>query len=192
MDKKMKMKKIFILFSLVLIFACNNKEKSEEQSSIVIKDVQTILPMELDTKWSKSDLTNAANPFDRDTLFKAIIKGIFTGKLTAYENYPDKNLSITEVKNLLSSWDSTNLVEDPSNPETFYVAPVKSELSGYDVPFIKFHEDITLDTLTFKIKRKISYVTLFQYENTLVSHGENAVRAVVAGTKKLFDVKLNE
>jgi hypothetical protein len=153
------------------------------QDSLIIKDIQTILPIAADSVWIKSDEKNAITKFDRDNLFRILMKGLYSGKLIAYENYPKGELSIIEVNTKLTPWDSTNMAEDPNNPDFFVNAPIKRETSEDDILFIKFHEDIIFDKLTFKMDKKNSYLTL--YWNQLDP------RRRIIGIRKLFDVKLN-
>lgn len=184
------MKKITPLFFIVTLFACNTAPvaetdtKKDNNSYVWSDNIQTILPLEKDTSWDGSNLTNAAVNFDQEKLFASISKALLAGKIKAYDNYPDKELTIAQVSKILVSWDSTATAEDPNKPGSFVSAPMKFELTGWNVPQINFHETIELDTVTNVLTQKVSYITVYL---TILTETGKAI-----GTKKLFDVKLNE
>ena len=184
------MKKITPLFFVIALFACNTAPvtetdtKKDNNSYVWSDDIQTILPLEKDTAWEGSNLTNASANFDQEKLFASIKKAVLGGKIKAYSNYPDKELTLAQASNLLVSWDSTAMAEDPNKPGTFVSAPMKFEVFGWSVPQINFHKTIELDTVTNIISEKISYLTVYIYKTTETGK--------TIGIKKLFDVKFNE
>lgn len=180
------MKKTALLIIISSLVACNNKTSEDPKSNnlLLAENVWSTLPLETETVWEKSDLTNAANKFDREKLIGSITGALLTGKLKAYTNYPNQELSLKEIENILVSWDSTNVTEDPLKPGTMTISPIKYELSAMSFPYLKFNEKIELDTLTYSISKKVSYATLYIYKST--ETGETV------GIKKLFDVKFND
>ncbi|MFL5765734.1 MAG: hypothetical protein ACJ77K_17440 [Bacteroidia bacterium] len=183
------MKATFIpMVIFAALAACNTKTEApaaagKNNELVVGEGVQTILSLEADTSCAYLDPVNIRNKFDREKLFKSIIRSVVDGKMKAYRNFPDGELSVKEVQGILVQWDSTAQVEDPEHPGTFVSAPIKMEISSANTPQIRFHETIALDTLTGKIDQKISYLTLYTYA---VDREFN-----VNGVKKVFDVKLN-
>ena len=180
------MKTITFLFCLTALLACNKNMKEESKNSKLVwaDNVWSTLPLEADTVWEGTDFTNASNTFDREKLVSSITKAVLAGKLKAYSDFPNKALSVKEVQNILVKWDSTATCEDPNNPGVFISAPIKMEIDSWSIPYIKFNEKIELDTLTYTLSKKTSYITLFNYKRT--EKGETV------GIKKLFDVQFNE
>jgi hypothetical protein len=180
------MKKTALFLFIAALISCNNNKKEQENNTKLIwsESFQTTLPLETDTIWDGSDLTNAASKFDKEKIYSSIISGILSGKLKAYRNYPEESLSIDDVKHVLVQWDSTAYVEDVNNPGTFISAPIKMEISAFRVPQIKFHEKIELDTISYSINKRVSYITLYTYRATETGN--------VKGIMKMFDVKLND
>ena len=160
------------------------KEESKNSKLVWADNVWSTLPLETDTVWEGTDFTNASNTFDREKLVSSITKAVLAGKLKAYSDFPNKALSVKEVQNILVKWDSTATSEDPNNPGVFISAPIKMEIDSWSIPYIKFNEKIELDTLTYTLSKKTSYITLFNYKRT--EKGETV------GIKKLFDVQFNE
>ena len=72
---------------------------------------------------------------------------------------------------------------EATQPGTFVSAPIKSEITSWNIPFIRFTEKIELDTLDYSISKKVSLVSLYVYKFTETG--------ATKGTMKLFDVKLN-
>lgn len=179
------MKKITPLFFIIAIIACNSKTVTETKNNLLWSEsIQTILPLEKDTAWDGSNLTNASANFDEEKIFSSITKAVLSGKIKAYSDFPDKELTVDQVGRILVQWDSTATIEDPENSGTFVSAPIKCEIGAWNVPQINFHETIELDTITNVLSKKISYVTLYTFKRT------EAGEAV--GIKKLFDVKFND
>ncbi len=160
------------------------KEESKNSKLVWADNVWSTLPLEKDTVWEGTDFTNASNTFDREKLVSSITNAVLAGKLKAYSDFPNKALSVKEVQNILVKWDSTATSEDPNNPGVFISAPIKMEIDSWSIPYIKFNEKIELDTLTYTLSKKTSYITLFNYKRT--EKGETV------GIKKLFDVQFNE
>ncbi len=184
------MKYSLILFISTIFFACNKTEVKEEapknNNLVLAEDIQTILPLEKDTSWAwgSSDFTNISANFDPEKIFSSITKSILSGKIKAYSDYPTKELTVNEVSKILVSWDSTATVEHPDHPGTVVSAPLKSEITAWDVPQIRFHETMELDTVTNILHKKTSYITLYTFKY--------AESGGVVGIRKLFDVKFNK
>ncbi|MCE3280138.1 MAG: hypothetical protein K0S44_2329 [Bacteroidetes bacterium] len=181
------MKRIIILslFSISLLFSCDKKEEksgSEKNNGLVwAENVTTIMPMERDTLWDKADFTNASNKFDREKLFNSITKAVMNGKLKAYSDFPQGELSLKDVEHILVQWDTLE-VKDPETGISS-IAPVKNEIGSQRIPYIQFNETIVLDTMKYEIIKKVSVVTLIEFKMT--ESGD------IVGKRKLFDVKLN-
>ncbi|MES2284453.1 MAG: hypothetical protein V4547_02110 [Bacteroidota bacterium] len=180
------MKTTTVLLLSVALIACNKNtnEEPKKNNLLLAENVWSILPIETDTVWSGSDLTNAANKFDREKLITSITHAVLAGKLKAYSNYPDQELSVKEVENILVSWDSSATTEDPNKPGTMITSAIKYELSVSSIPYLKFNEKIEMDTLTYSLSKKVSYATLYIYKST--ETGETK------GARKLFDVQFND
>jgi hypothetical protein len=73
--------------------------------------------------------------------------------------------------------------EDPNHPGIFVNIPVPNETHAKDIPYLIFHEEILLDSLTFKLERKTTHITLYRYISTQ--------KTGITGIRKLFDIKLN-
>lgn len=183
------MKHLTFLFLATTLWACNKTEVKEEVKNnnlVLAEDIQTILPLEKDTtlRWNRADFTNAFVKFDEKLLFSTITKAVLDGKVKAYSEYPDKELTPSQVDKMLVSWDSTAQVEDPNHPGTFVSAPLKFEISSWSIPQIRFHEKIELDTVTNVLRKTTSHITVYVFTQT--ETGE------IVGHKKLFDVKFND
>lgn len=177
------MKYIFNSILLAIICLFYNPEKANAQSSLKIKDVQTILLIAADSSCIKSSQVKKLNESDADSLIQLIFNNLSSGKFIAYENYPNKKLTDLEALIELTPWDSTYTVEDPYHHGVFVNAHIKNETHAKDIPFIVFHEEILLDPLTSKLEKKTSYITLYRYISTQ--------KLGITGIKKLFDIKLN-
>lgn len=184
-----KMKYSLLLFISTILFACNKTEVKEEapknNNLVLAEDIQTILPIEKDTSfdWGKSDFTNAFAKFDEKALVSSITSAVLAGKIKAYSEYPDKELTLAQASKMLVSWDSTAMAEDPNHKGVMISAPMKFEISSWNVPQIRFHEKIELDTVTNELHKTTSHITLY-----ILNHTETGE---VIGIKKLFDVKFN-
>jgi hypothetical protein len=180
----MKKTIILSLFCISIFFACNKKQETstaEKNNGLVwAENVTTIMPMEIDTLWDQTDFTNAANKFDRRKLFNSIIKGVMNRKLKAYSDFPQGELSLKDIEHILVQWDTVNIQDSTGK---WMPAAVKNEIESGKIPAIQFNETIELDTLSYAINKKVSYITLIVYKFTETG--------VVVGKKKLFDVKLN-
>jgi hypothetical protein len=170
---------------LSILFACNKAPVEETKNNKLVwaENVQSSLPFETDTIWDQSDLTNASNKFDRKKLISSITKAVLAGKIKAYRDFPNEELSAADVDHILVKWDSTAHIEDPEHPGTFISAPIKMEITSQNMPFIKFTEKIEFDTLDYSISKKVSLVSLYGYKCTETG--------ATIGAMKLFDVKLN-
>lgn len=172
------MKYIFNFILLAPICFCINPKKTNAQSPLHIEEIQTVLFIAADSSYMNLSQIKRLNKSDADSLIQVIFNSLFSGKLIAYENYPNKELSYLEVYNKLTPWDSTHVVEHPDSPGVFVNAPIKNETNAQDIPFIIFHE--VLDTL--KLERKTSYITLYRYISTQ--------KTGITGIRKLFDIGL--
>ena len=74
-------------------------------------------------------------------------------------------------------------VAEATQPGTFVSAPIKNEITSWNIPFIRFTEKIELDTLDYSISKQVSLVSLYVYKCTETG--------ATIGVTKLFDVKLN-
>ena len=177
------MKYIFNFILLAIFILSSNPEKTNAQSSFQVKDAQTVLFIAADSSYIKSSQSKKLSKSDADSLIQVIFNGLYSGKLNGYENYPYNELSLLEVNKKLSPWDSTHMVEDPFHPRVFVNAPIKNETHAKDIPYVIFHENILLDSLTYNLERKTLYITLYRYIST--------EKTGITGIRKLFDVKLN-
>ena len=179
------MKKIAILFILTAIIACNKSTNQETTNNKVLwaENVQSIVPLVRDTTWNEVDW-DAAYKYDKEKIFSSITHAILSGKLKAYTDYPNSALTVKEFNNILVQWDSTFVVEDPNNPGTMISAPVKFEVKSEDITQLKFNEKVELDTVSYSLSKKVSYITFFANKYNEVGD--------ILGVKKIFDVKLND
>ena len=182
------MKKIIFLLAISSIAACTSKTEVKEEKSnnslLWSESIQTVMPIEKDTAWENTNFTNIDAKFDSHVIFSSLTAAVTSGKLKAYRNYPNEQLSIAEVNHLLVSWDSTATAEDPNHPGTMVSAPMRFELNELSVPQLNFHEKIELDTVSYTLRKKVSYVSIYIYKITETG--------VTVGIKKLMDVKLND
>jgi hypothetical protein len=179
----MRLFKISLLIAATVLVACKNEVKVEEKDNSIVwaENAFFEFPMEKDSSMhSFANLSNAQNSFDREKIFKAITEAIIAGKMKAYKNYPNDALSVDDVKKILVKWDTVQ-VENPDKPGEFVLAPIKSEIEAYHVPLLKFNESISFDTLSYSIKKNVSYVSFYTYKMTEIGG--------VVGVVKLFDVK---
>ncbi|OFY87548.1 MAG: hypothetical protein A3F72_20940 [Bacteroidetes bacterium RIFCSPLOWO2_12_FULL_35_15] len=178
------MKKITILLLFISLLACNKNTKEETSNTKVLwaENVQSTVPMERNTLWTKEDWETVYN-YDKEKIFTSITNAVLSGKLKAYIDYPGTAFSVKEFENILVQWDSAQ-VEDINNLGTFINASVKSEITSDDIVQLKFNEKIELDTVSYTLNKKVSFVTFVSYKYDNV--GE------ILGLKKLFDVKLND
>lgn len=159
------MKQITILLLFTTLVACNKNAKQDISNTKVVwaENVQSIVPMERDTLWTKEEW-DAVYKYDKEKIFKSITNAVLSGKLKAYADYPGTPYTVIEVSNLL--------------------APDKKEVTSKDVVQLKFNEKIELDTVSYTLSNKVSYITFLSKKYN--EDGE------LLGLKKLFDVKLNE
>ncbi|HET6227212.1 MAG TPA: hypothetical protein VFF27_13090 [Bacteroidia bacterium] len=177
------MKRIFNFILLMVICLFSNPEKIHAQLSTQLKDVQTVWYVAADSSCLKSGDIKKLNEKDADRFFQLLFNSLSNGKFSAYENYPNKKLTSTEILTTLTPWDSTYTAEDPYNPGVFVTAPVRNETHAQDIPYIIFHEEIWLDSTTGRFERKVSYITVYRYFSTQ--------KTGIVGIRKLFDVKVN-
>jgi hypothetical protein len=164
----MKTNKLFPIASLTilsLIFSCKNPSVEEPANNKLL--------------WAE----NVQSSLSLEKLISSITKAVLAGKIKAYRNFPNEELSPKDVDHILVKWDSTAQIEDPKNPGKFVSAPIKNEITSWNMPFIRFTEKIELDTLDYSISKKVSLVSLYGYKCTETG--------ATIGAMKLFDVKLN-
>ncbi|MGL4596340.1 MAG: gliding motility protein GldN, partial [Bacteroidia bacterium] len=75
---------------------------------------------------------------------------LMTGEIHAFDNpaLDDEfkvQMTKPQIEALFVQWDSTNQVEDPNNPGTFILAPIKTELTTIDVKSYWIKEDWFFD-----------------------------------------------
>ena len=183
------MKKLFILMSCTVFFACNKNGKEMQNqtsgNSIVWAETsESNLPMVQDSAWSKEEWDKAYK-LDKDKIFNSITRAVLSGKLKAYSWYPENEVTIPEFKAILVSWASTHQVEDINHPGTFQAAAISTTLTGDDIAQLRFDEKIEYDTITSTVSKKVSVIQFIGVK-------KNPQTGEVMGLKKLFDVKLPE
>ncbi|CAN5907124.1 gliding motility protein GldN [soil metagenome] len=87
---------------------------------------------------------------DRRSLFDVIKDALIAGEITAFDNpaMDDEfrvKMSKAAIEGTFVSWDSTNQTEDPNNPGTFILAPLKTELNSNNVKAYWMKEDWFFD-----------------------------------------------
>ncbi len=87
---------------------------------------------------------------NRQSLFDVIKKALMEGEITAFDNPAmDDEFKVRMTKSAVEGtfvqWDSTNQVEDPNNPGTFILAPIKNELTSNNVKAYWMKEDWFFD-----------------------------------------------
>jgi gliding motility associated protien GldN len=87
---------------------------------------------------------------DRRSLFDVLKDALMAGSITAFDNpaMDDEfkvRMSKTAIEGLFVQWDSTNQVEDPNNPGTYILAPIKTELTTNNVKAYWMKEDWFFD-----------------------------------------------
>ncbi len=87
---------------------------------------------------------------DRRSMFDVIKDALMTGEIHAFDNAAlDDEFKVQmtkpQIEALFVQWDSTNQVEDPNNPGTFILAPIKTELTSIDVKSYWIKEDWFFD-----------------------------------------------
>ena len=87
---------------------------------------------------------------DRRSLFDVIKDALLAGDIHAFDNpaFDDEfkvQMSKAAIEGTFIQWDSTNQVEDPNNPGTFILAPIKNELNSNNVKAYWMKEDWFFD-----------------------------------------------
>ncbi len=166
------------------LIACNKNSKEDSSNTKIVwaENVQTVVPLEKDPLWTDEEWT-AVYKYDKEKIFTSITNAVLAGKLKAYADYPGTPYSVKEFSNILVQFDTTT-VADPNNPENITISPLKREVKSSDIVQMKFNEKIELDTVSFMLSNKVSYITF-------LSRKYNDVGELL-GLKKLFDVKLND
>lgn len=87
---------------------------------------------------------------DRRSLFDVLKDALMAGTINAFDNpaLDDEfkvKMSKATIEALFVQWDSTNQVEDPNNPGTFILAPIKTELTTNNVKAYWMKEDWFFD-----------------------------------------------
>ena len=163
----------------------NTDTKAKDNTIVWEKKAATSLVMfPFDTNivnWTEMDKICQHN----DTVFSTFKRGVLSGKLKAYKNYPKEELSINAFKNIVERWDSTHFVEDFNKPGTKIIAPIHIKIFGCDISRMRFHETIEIDTVNFSLTRKVSFVS-FDIDSIKKLTGESL------GYKHLFDIKFND
>lgn len=178
-------KTILLLFTA--LFACKqytNAQVTKNNKVLWAAKAQSTLPLVRDTLWNAADW-NATYKYDKARIFTSVTRAVTSGKLKAFYDYPDGELTLKEFNNILVQWDSTNQIEDPKNPGSMITSALKKELKSDDIVQLKFNEKIELDTVSYVLNKKVSTVAFFTYK-----YDETGEK--VLGLKKIFDVKFNE
>jgi len=87
---------------------------------------------------------------DRRSLFDVIKDALLAGDIHAFDNpaMDDEfkvKMSKAAIEATFVQWDSTNQVEDPNNPGTYILAPIKNELTSNNVKAYWMKEDWFFD-----------------------------------------------
>ncbi|MBI3512318.1 MAG: gliding motility protein GldN [Bacteroidetes bacterium] len=87
---------------------------------------------------------------DRRSLFDVLKDALLAGQINAFDNpaLDDEfkvKMTKAQVEATFIQWDSTNQVEDPNNPGTFILAPLKNELNSNDIKAYWMKEDWFFD-----------------------------------------------
>lgn len=87
---------------------------------------------------------------NRKSLFDVIKKALLDGEITAFDNpaMDDEfqvKMSKAQLQDMFVQIDSTQQAEDPNNPGTFIITPVKTELTSIDVKAYWMKEDWFFD-----------------------------------------------
>lgn len=87
---------------------------------------------------------------DRRSLFDVIKDALMAGEITAFDNpaMDDEfkvRMTKAQIEALFVQWDSTNQVEDPNNPGTYILSPIKTELLSNNVKAYWVKEDWFFD-----------------------------------------------
>jgi gliding motility associated protien GldN len=87
---------------------------------------------------------------DRKSLFDVIKTALLNGDINAFDNpaFDDEfkvKMTKSQIEATFVQWDSTNQVEDPNNPGTFILAPIKNELNTNNVKAYWMKEDWFFD-----------------------------------------------
>jgi gliding motility associated protien GldN len=87
---------------------------------------------------------------NRKSMFDVLKDELLLGKLRAYDNpaMDDEfkvRMTKSQIEGIFVQWDSTNQVEDPNNPGTFILAPIKNELNSNNVKAYWIKEDWFFD-----------------------------------------------
>src|SRR6185436_2790759 len=87
---------------------------------------------------------------DRRSLFDVIKDALMAGDIHAFDNpaMDDEfkvKMSKVQIEGTFVQWDSTNQVEDPNNPGTYILAPIKNELTSNNVKAYWMKEDWFFD-----------------------------------------------
>ncbi|HTL83208.1 MAG TPA: gliding motility protein GldN [Bacteroidia bacterium] len=87
---------------------------------------------------------------DRRSLFDVLRDALEAGQINAFDNpaMDDEfkvKMTKAQIEDIFVQWDSTNQVEDPNNPGTFILAPLKNELTSNNIKAYWVKEDWFFD-----------------------------------------------
>lgn len=87
---------------------------------------------------------------DRRSLFDVLRDALEAGQINAFDNpaMDDEfkvKMTKAQIEDLFVQWDSTNQVEDPNNPGTYILAPIKNELTSNNIKAYWIKEDWFFD-----------------------------------------------
>ena len=87
---------------------------------------------------------------DRRSLYDVIKDALLAGEINAFDNpaLDDEfkvKMTKAQVEDVFVQWDSTNQVEDPNNPGTFILSPLKIELNSNSIKAYWIKEDWFFD-----------------------------------------------
>ncbi|MFH2096890.1 MAG: hypothetical protein ABIJ16_14365, partial [Bacteroidota bacterium] len=113
-----------------------------------------LIGSDLKYEFSLNEVESWVKDLDHDRLINVVMDKIISGEVKSYDFWNGNELTINEVKNMLSIPNDTVMVEDPETGE------VKPEIIQYDVSPDLFHsyifiEDWYLDRATYRIVKKV-------------------------------------
>ncbi len=201
------MKKNAVVLMLLALANCNLNIKAQESKNRKVlwaENVQTIIPFAYgagnirDTfAWNHnfketiiSSNWNAAFQYDKEKIFSTIVKAVLSGKLKAYTNCPNEELTPKEFNKILVQWDTSKIpmsamTKDGSDGQIPTGTPIRKELTAADITQLKLNEKIEFDTITYTLTKKVSTITFFTYE-------ANETGEIFRQNKEIFYVKLKD
>ncbi len=87
---------------------------------------------------------------DRKSLFDVLKTGLMAGEIYAFDNpfFDDEfkvRMTRSQIEGLFTWWDSTNIVQNPNNPDEWIPAPIRYDLTSRDIKQYWVKEDWYFD-----------------------------------------------